>query len=252
MASAAVGRACSASAAEPSVVRAISLDAASKLSSAGLSNAAPTAVRSLLVPAGSNGESSGPLESLLHPAAKAARATAARTRVAECRTRMKSPPETGRASARPNPASDSDLAGSVRPGARSPVARPRIPGQWLCRSSVRVLLLVPDRQSGLLPRRPPAGERPRLGPSCLPKLSRHPGACGFVLSGTVEDQDRVAVEAALAGQPHGVVGRKAERADGHLGALAVAPLGAHVEQDDRLAGGLEGERLGDGDAFARR
>jgi len=37
----------------------------------------------------------------------------------------------------------------------------------MCRSLVRGLLLLPDGQPCLMPRRPPAGERPGLGPPCL-------------------------------------------------------------------------------------
>ena len=66
------------------------------------------------------------------------------------------------------------------------------------------LLLRPDRQPGLLPGGPAAGQGSRLGPPCSTKLSRHPGACGFILSGTVEDQGGVAVQAALSriGSPY--------------------------------------------------
>ena len=70
------------------------------------------------------------------------------------------------------------------------------------------LLLRPDRQAGLLPGRPAAGQGSRLGPPCSTKLSRHPGACGLVLSGTVEDQGGVAVQVAFSGQADRVVGGK--------------------------------------------
>ena len=111
------------------------------------------------------------------------------------------------------------------------------------------LLLRPDRQAGLLPGGPAAGQGSRLGPPCSTKLSRHPGACGFVLSGTVENQRGVAVQAAFSGEADRIVRWEPDRADGHLGALPVAPLGADIEQDHGLAGGLEGEHFGDGDAF---
>ena len=84
-----------ASAAEPPVVKAISVAAELKLTIAGLWNEAFIADRSLLVPAGSNG-ASGALESLPHPTARRARVAAVRTRFADCRTRMKSPPEVGK------------------------------------------------------------------------------------------------------------------------------------------------------------
>src|SRR4051794_16301199 len=115
----AVGLTCNASAAAPPVVMPMSVAAELKLAIAGLSKEALIAARSLLVPAASNG-ASGAFESLPHPTARAARMVATRTRVADCRTRMKSPPEVGKASALPKPTWDSDLAGSVHPGALAP------------------------------------------------------------------------------------------------------------------------------------
>src|SRR4051794_3510209 len=190
----AVGLTCNASAAAPPVGMPMSVAAELKLAIAGLSKEALIAARSLLVPAGSNG-ASGAFESLPHPTARAARMVAARTRVADCRTRMKSPPEVGRASALPKACVGSDLAGSVHPGARSPVARPPRRGQGTGKTAARHLLLGRHRQSGFLPGPPTAGQRSGLGPPCSTKLSRHPGACGLVLSGTVEDQGRVAAQA---------------------------------------------------------
>src|SRR4051812_26099879 len=173
----AVGLTCNASAAAPPVAMPMSVAAELKLAIAGLSKEALIAARSLLVPAASNG-ASGAFESLPHPTARAARMVAARTRVADCRTRMKSPPEVGKASALPKPTWDSDLAGSVHPGALGTVARPRRRGNGRAEPVGR-LLLRPHGEPGFLPGRPAAGQRSGLGPPCSTKLSRHPGACGF-------------------------------------------------------------------------
>jgi hypothetical protein len=61
--------------------------------------------------------------------------------------------------------------------------------------------LVSDfgRQACGLPCSPAAYQRTGLGPMRHPKLSRHPGACGFVLSGTVEHHRRMVVEPKLPG-----------------------------------------------------
>src|SRR5690349_25064569 len=110
-------------------------------------------------------------------------------------------------------------------------------------------LLGLDRQ----PRPLPCDPAPRQGPGLLPsrstKLSRHPGACGFVLSGTVQDEGRVGVESSLAGQPHGIVGREAYGAPADLWNVAVAPLGEYVQDDDGLARAVEIAELLDGDAL---
>ena len=55
------------------------------------------------------------------------------------------------------------------------------------------------RQAGGLPCGPAAYQRTGLGPTRRSKLSRHPGACGLVLSGTVEHHRRVVVEPKLPG-----------------------------------------------------
>src|SRR3954447_3375636 len=156
----AVGLTCNASAAAPPVVMPMSVAAELKLTMAGLSNEAFIAARSLLVPAGSKG-ASGAFESLPHPTARAARMVAARTRVADCRTRMKSPPEVGKASARPKPAWDSDLAESVHPSALGTAARPRRRGQWACRTCGPPTASA--AQGARLPARPPS-RRSALGP----------------------------------------------------------------------------------------
>src|SRR5688500_8118792 len=44
--------------------------------------------------------------------------------------------------------------------------------------------------SGILPRAPAPDERTRFRPSCLPQLSNHTGARGFVQSSTVDDERR--------------------------------------------------------------
>ena len=49
------------------------------------------------------------------------------------------------------------------------------------------------RQTLLAPRRPPTLQGPRLLPSSSTKLSRHPGACGFVRSRTVQNERGVLV-----------------------------------------------------------
>src|SRR4051812_45800166 len=82
--------------------------------------------------------------------------------------------------------------------------------QRLCQG----LQLAPSlyRQPGLLPGGPATDQRAGLGPARRSKLSRHTGACRFVLSSTVEHQRGVVVEPQLAGSSYRVIGREPDRA----------------------------------------
>ena len=91
------------------------------------------------------------------------------------------------------------------------------------------------RQAGFLPRGPASHQRARPGPACRSKLSRHPGACGFILSRTVEHHGRVVVEAHLFGSSNGIFWRNPDRTDSNEVVDSEAPLGSDVGQDHRLS-----------------
>ena len=91
------------------------------------------------------------------------------------------------------------------------------------------------RQAGFLPRGPAAHQRTRPGPACRSKLSRHPGACGFILSRTVEHHRRVMIEPHLLRSANGIFGRQPDRAPGNEIVGKETSLGSDVGQDDRLS-----------------
>ena len=91
------------------------------------------------------------------------------------------------------------------------------------------------RQACFLPRGPASHQRTRPGPACRSKLSRHPGACGFILSRTVEHYRRVVVEAHLLGSPNGIFWRNPNRTHRNEIVGSEAPLGSDIGQDHRLS-----------------
>ena len=91
------------------------------------------------------------------------------------------------------------------------------------------------RQACFLPRGPTTHQRARLGPTCRSKLSRHPGACGFILSRTVEHYRRMVVETHLLCSANGVFGRQPDRSHGNEIVGKKTSLGSDIGQDHRLS-----------------
>ena len=102
-------------------------------------------------------------------------------------------------------------------------------------SRLATTLLRLDGQALFLPGFPSSNQRSCLRPAGGPQLSRHPGACGFIHSGTVQHDGSMMIEAQLARLAHRVIWRKT---NGPLRTLVIGSVGTlcpYVRNDDLLA-----------------
>jgi hypothetical protein len=90
------------------------------------------------------------------------------------------------------------------------------------------------RQTRFLPRRPASGEGARFLPSGLSEFLRHTGAGRFVRSGAIGDEPRLLFETKFLRAFGHMVGRHSRRPLRLKVVFIKTPLGANVEDRDRL------------------